>query len=76
MLQTVHRTRLRYRCSAVAEPRRARLADRVATLVELRRERPELAVPLFAPAWCRSQAHRARLNQQTDLCIRWRGGRS
>ena len=41
MLQAVHRTRLCNRRSAVAEPRRARLADRVATLVELRRQRPD-----------------------------------
>ena len=39
MLQAVHRTRLCNRRGAVVEPRRARLADRVATLVELRRQR-------------------------------------
>ena len=41
MLQTVHRARLRDRRGAIAEPWRARLADRVATLVELRRQRPD-----------------------------------
>ena len=41
MLQAVHRTRLCNRRSAVAEPRRARLAYWVATLVELRRQHPD-----------------------------------
>ena len=41
MLQAVHRTWLCNRRGAVVEPRRARLADRVATLVELRRQRPD-----------------------------------
>jgi hypothetical protein len=39
MLRAVHRARLRNRRGAVAEPGRARLADRVVTLVELRRQR-------------------------------------
>ncbi len=39
MLQAVHRARMRDRRGAVAELRRARLADRVATLVGRRRHR-------------------------------------
>jgi len=41
MLQAVYRARVHNRRGAVAEPRRARLADRVATLVELRRQRSD-----------------------------------
>ena len=71
MLRAVYRARLRNRRVAVAKPRRARLADRVATLVELRQRRldPRYHYLLLSDVVRRLIAggYASRLH----LCIRW-----